>query len=61
MVSNFSDYCRSSLENANTFAIEMRGHFTVSATERCSSNLYLAAINEMNAFLVTFQGSSSQL
>ena len=43
MVSDFSDYCCGSLENENTLAIEMRKHFTEAATERCSSNLCLAA------------------
>ena len=32
------------LENDNTLAIEMRKHFTETATKRCSSNLCLAAI-----------------
>ena len=40
----FSDYCCSSLENENSLAIERRKHFTEAATERCSSNLCLAAI-----------------
>ena len=44
MVSDFSDYCYSCLVNENTLAIERRKHFTEAATERCSSNLYLAAI-----------------
>ena len=44
MVSDFQGYCSSSLENENTFAIEMRKHFTEVATERGSSNLRLAAI-----------------
>ena len=44
VVSNFSDYCCSSLENENTLAIERRKHFTVAITERCSSNFCLAAI-----------------
>ena len=73
MASDFSDYCCSSLENENTLAIEVRKHFIEAATERCSSKLCLAAIIkiiknvfediklDMNAFLVTFQGSSSQL
>ena len=72
-----SDYWRSGLENENTLVIERREPFTDAATKRCSSNLCLAAIIEiiwkclwrsqtlkkiqMNAFLVTFQGSSSQL
>ena len=43
-MSNFSDYCCSSLENDNTLAIERRKHFTEAVTERFSSNLYLAAI-----------------
>ena len=33
MVSDFQGYCSSSLENENTFAIEMRKHFTEVATE----------------------------
>ena len=75
MASDFSDYCCSSLENKNTLVIGRRKHFTEAVAERCFSNLYLAAIvkiilkegvkhykkNEMNAFLVTFQGSSSKL
>ena len=44
MVSDFSDYCCSSLENENTLAIERRKHFTEAVTQRCSSNLCLAAI-----------------
>ena len=40
----FSDYCCSSLENENSLATERRKHFTEAATERCSSNLCLAAI-----------------
>ena len=70
-------YCCSNLENDNILAIERRKYFTEAATERYSSNFCLAAIIkiilkclrrsqilkklEMNAFLVTFQGSSSQL
>ena len=42
--SDFQDYCCSKLETRITFAIEMRKHFTEAATERCSSNLCLAAI-----------------
>ena len=37
------DYCFSNLENKIILAIEMRYHFTEAATERCSSNLCLAA------------------
>ena len=43
MVSDFSDYWCTSLENKNTLAIETRVHFTEAVTERCSSNLCLAA------------------
>ena len=42
-MSDFSDYCCSSLENENALAIEKRNHFTEAATERCFSNLCLAA------------------
>ena len=34
MVSDFSDYCWSSLENEDALAIERREHFTDAATER---------------------------
>ena len=44
MVSDFSDYCCNSLENENTLAIWWRKHVTEAATERCPSNLCLAAI-----------------
>ena len=43
-MSDFSDYCCSSLENENTLAIERTKHFTEEATEKCSSDLCLAAI-----------------
>ena len=43
-MSDFKDYCCSSLENENTLTIEMRKHFTEAATKRCSSNLCLAGI-----------------
>ena len=75
MVSHFSDYCCSSLEN--TLAIEMRKHFIEAATERCSWNLGLTAIIkiienfckgvkfskiiEMNTIVCALQGFSSQL
>ena len=44
MVSDFSDYCCSSLENEKTLAIERRKQFTEAANKRCSSNMCLAAI-----------------
>ena len=37
----------SNLENDNTLAFEMRKHFTEADTERCSSNLCLAAITKI--------------
>ena len=43
-MSDFSDYCCSSLKKENTLAIERRKHFTEAATEKCSSNFCLAAI-----------------
>ena len=43
VVSDFSGYCCSSLENENILAIERTRHFTEAATKRCSSNLCLAA------------------
>ena len=44
-MSDFYDYCCSSLENKNTLAIEMRKHFTEAeaATKRCSSSLRLVS------------------
>ena len=44
VLSEFSDYCCSSLENENTLAIERRKNLKEAASERCSSNLCLAAI-----------------
>ena len=71
MVGDFQDY------SLLTLAIEMRKHFTEAATEKSSSNLCLATIikiiwkrlsssqifkvAQMNGFLGTFQGFSSQL
>ena len=45
MLTDFVDNCCSSLENENTLAIVRRKHFPKAATERCSSNLCLAALN----------------
>ena len=39
MVIDVLDYCCSSLQNKNIFAIGRRKHFTEAAIERCSSNL----------------------
>ena len=47
-MSNFSDYFCSSLEKENSLAIERRKYFTEAGTERCSSNLCLAAIIKIN-------------
>ena len=44
VVSDFSDYCCSSLENEKNLASERRSHFTEAASERYYSNLCLVAI-----------------
>ena len=44
MVSDFSDYYCSSLEDENTLAIERGKNFTEAATKRFFSNLSLAAV-----------------
>ena len=44
MVSDFSDYYCSGLENENISATKRRKHLTEAVTERCFSNLRLEAI-----------------
>ena len=44
MVSDFQDHYCSNLGNESNLAIDMKKHSTEAATERCSSNLHLAAI-----------------
>ena len=64
MVIVFQDYCCSNLENENTFAIEMKKHFTEAGTENCSSNLCLGSFYEnhlkMFAKASSFQSSSNE-
>ena len=50
VVSDFYDYCCSSLTNENTLANEMRKHFTKEAsTKKCSSNFCLV-VRQANGF-----------
>ena len=44
VVSDFSGYRCSNLENEDTLTIERRKHIAEAANERCSSNLCLAVI-----------------
>ena len=65
MVNDFEDYFYGNLENKNTLAIKMRTNLTETATESCSSNLYLVAFKnafhlKMSVNVSIFQSSSNE-
>ena len=59
MVSDFQDYCCSNLENEN-MSNQIRKRFTEAGTERCSSNLCLAAITKIIEMPILMKESNVQ-